>query len=301
MGGNTSNKKPGSPSDWGGWGQVDPLRSGDAATFDRVAARIGRDEIGETEYNSLTPEQQQQWRGLADENAKGEWMKRAFPGGAVRSPDAAGGTAQSDYERAATVGSSNSWGSQSYDPATNQWNQKLSGAMGGANSSLEQMYADMLSQPFDDGTSAREQATDAAYKQATSRLDPQWAKREEAQRTQLLNQGLDPTSEAGKNAMSDMGMQRNDAYSSAMNSAIGQGREAGESVFRQNQAARMAPMQHMQMLKALSQAGAPPQLLNALIAQKNNELGLAGQAQQAQADMMNAGVGLMGALAKFGG
>lgn len=82
------------------------------------------------------------------------------------------------------------------------------------------------------GEQARDQAISGAYNQATSRLDPQWQQREEQQRTQLLNQGLDPQSEAYKNSMGQLGQQRNDAYSSAMNNAIGQGTAAGDSMFR---------------------------------------------------------------------
>jgi hypothetical protein len=84
-----------------------------------------------------------------------------------------------------------------------------------------------------DPTQARQQAIDAAFGQASSRLDPMWSQREEAMRTQLLNQGLDPTSEAYRNQMSEMGRQRNDAYQGALNSAIMQGTEAGNALFRQ--------------------------------------------------------------------
>lgn len=99
-----------------------------------------------------------------------------------------------------------------------------------------------LAQPMDwtqfgqvgTGDQARQSAIDAAYGQATSRLDPMWQRREEAQRTQLLNQGLDPSSEAYRNSMSELGNQRTDAYNQAMFGAIGQGTAAGDSAFRNN-------------------------------------------------------------------
>lgn len=89
-----------------------------------------------------------------------------------------------------------------------------------------------------DGSAARDQAIQAAYGQATSRLNPMWDQRENQMRQQLANQGLDPNSEAGRNAMQQLNMARNDAYSSAMNSAIMHGQQAGDSLFRNNMTAR---------------------------------------------------------------
>jgi hypothetical protein len=74
----------------------------------------------------------------------------------------------------------------------------------------------------------------------------------EASRTQLLNQGLDPSSEAYKAQMQDMNFSRNDAYGSAMNSAIGQGTAAGDSVFRNN-----LMSQQNEISNALRQRGQP--------------------------------------------
>lgn len=89
-----------------------------------------------------------------------------------------------------------------------------------------------------DPSEARKQAFDSAYGQATSRLDPQWQQRESQMETKLLNQGLDPNSEAYKNAMSQLGQQRNDAYTSAQNSAIDQSTAAGNALFNQSLAGR---------------------------------------------------------------
>jgi hypothetical protein len=148
----------------------------------------------------------------------------------------------------------------------------------------------MLRQPMADGQQARDQAIGAAYGQATSRLDPQWDKRQEALRTQLLNQGLDPSSEAGRESMHESDLSRNDAYTSAMNSAIGQGQAAGDSVFRNNLASRMAMPQQMQMMQDLlkppgfNAAGSSPtmQILQSLRDYNNNRIGpgLAGKPKQ---------------------
>lgn len=215
---------------------------------------------------------------------------------------AGGGTLPTDpYMQAAAPTQQNPWGQKRTTVDANgnlTQTTALGGSLGAANTSLEKMYADMLSKGLQSGEAARQQAIDSAYGQATSRLDPQWAKREEAMRTQLLNQGLDPTSEAGKNAMAELGLQRNDAYSSAMNSAIGIGNQAGNDVFRNNLAAFQVPLQQMGQLKGLSQQQADPSLLNAYIAQQNNKLGLAGQAQQNQADWTRAAMQLGGSLAQ---
>lgn len=109
------------------------------------------------------------------------------------------------------------------------------------------------------GDAARNQAIDAAYNQATSRLNPQWNQREQQMRAQLANQGLDPSSEAARNAGREFSNARNDAYSSAMSGAIAQGQAAGDSVFRNNL------MQRQQMLsEALRKRGQPIEELSQL-------------------------------------
>ncbi len=102
------------------------------------------------------------------------------------------------------------------------------------------------------GDQARQQAIDAAYGQATSRLDPMWGQREDAERTRLLNQGLPEDSEAFKNSMGEFGRQRNDAYSQALSSAIGQGTQAGDTVFRQGMMTRQQAL-----AEALRRRGMP--------------------------------------------
>lgn len=116
---------------------------------------------------------------------------------------------------------------------------------------LMSQWQQALAQPVQDGQAARQQAIDSAYGEAQKRLDPQWAKYQEMERTRLINQGLDPGSEASRGAMTELGNARNDAYGSAMSSAIQQGTAAGESVFRQNLAARNLPLEQMQQMQGL--------------------------------------------------
>lgn len=287
MGGDTSNNQKGTPEGFGGWGQVDPFGQGDARKFLHAGGNEGQ-------FKNLTPEQQSQFRELQDNPLQEQiaWVK-SLPeysegGDGHAQPQGVAG----DFTTAATPNVSTPFGGTNWtqDPVTGRWTQNstLSPELGAANTSLQGIYADLLGQGPVTGDAARQQAIDASYNQATSRLDPQWDKRQEALRTQLLNQGLDPTSEASRGAMSDFGMQRNDAYGSAMNNAVLQGQAAGDSIFRNGLASQNAPLQQMALIKALSQTGADPSLLNSLIAQKNYENGVATNLQQQQAANMQA-------------
>src|SRR5512140_2294144 len=73
-----------------------------------------------------------------------------------------------------------------------QWTQTqgFGGPLGSASARLQGQAAQNLGQPVDmsqfqagTGDAARQQAIDAAYQQATSRLDPQFAQRDNALRT----------------------------------------------------------------------------------------------------------------------
>lgn len=152
----------------------------------------------------------------------------------------------------------NPFGSQTFNDDGSTSTQ-LEGDLGSAAQGLMRQAGGMA-QPMDwgqfgqvgNGDQARNQAIDAGFGQATSRLNPMWDRREEQARTRLLNQGLDPTSEAYKNSMGDLGMQRNDATNQAMFSAIGQGQSAGDSVFRNN-----LMSQQNSIANALRQRGQP--------------------------------------------
>jgi hypothetical protein len=151
-----------------------------------------------------------------------------------------------------------------------QWHltNRLGGNLGSASVKLGNQAADSLSTPFDlsslgampDASGVRQQAQDAAYAQAQKRLDPMFDKREEALRTRLINQGLDPTSEAAKGANEQEANARNDAYSSAMNASVQQGNEAGQQFFNQAMGARQ-----QQLAELLKQRGLPLEEMQALM------------------------------------
>ncbi|WP_242394855.1 hypothetical protein [Anaeromyxobacter oryzisoli] len=161
-----------------------------------------------------------------------------------------------------------------------EWSQRtaLSGGLGAGAQNLESQIG--AQGAIGTGDEARKSATDAYYKQATSRLDPEWSQREEATRAQLANQGLDPGSEAYDNAMGNLERARNDAYSSAENQAQTAGNQAQALTFGENLQSQMAPYQQLGALQGLtqqngfSQAGAaqPTQYLPAAMAAYNGAL-----------------------------
>jgi hypothetical protein len=136
-----------------------------------------------------------------------------------------------------------------------QWSQstQLSGPLAGLNQSLQQQAAQSMGTPFSlaglpqaqSGDAAREQAINAAYGSATSRLDPMFQQREEATRTHLLNAGFAPGSEGYNREMEGLGRERNDAYSQALSSAIGQGTAAGNALFQQGMQSRQQALEEM--------------------------------------------------------
>jgi len=74
-------------------------------------------------------------------------------------------------------------------------------------------------------------AANAAYQQATSRLDPQWQHQQQDLQTQLANQGISVNSDAYTRAMQDFNNSKNDAYNQANYSAIQAGVNQGQTQF----------------------------------------------------------------------
>lgn len=129
----------------------------------------------------------------------------------------------------------------------------LSGPLAEASSNAQHQAATQGALPT--GMEARQQSIDSYMDAAQSRLDPMFQQREAALRTQLLNQGLDPSSEASLQAMREFGHQRNDAYGGAMANAVAQGNAAGSSIFQQGLQSQQMPYQQMAMLQGLTNPG----------------------------------------------
>jgi len=83
------------------------------------------------------------------------------------------------------------------------------------------------------GDPAVQNAINAQYGQATSRLDPQWAQASEQQQAQLTAQGLNPNDAAWRNSMTLFNNAKNDAYNQALSSAIGAGDQEQNTLYGQ--------------------------------------------------------------------
>lgn len=224
---------------------------------------------------------------------------------------------------------SNPFASSTWSQGPNgQWQQatQFNGPLGGLNDSLQQQASQSMGTPFSlsglpglaDGAQAREQAINAAYGSATSRLDPAFQQREEQTRNRLMQQGLVPGSEAYERELSMLGRERTDAYGQAMNSAIGQGAQAGQALFNQSLAGRQNALSEAlrQRGQAFSELGGLQGLtqqqgfMGAGLAQSPDFLQTAGMQgaqdwnryqfdQQQLADMIGAGGQLAGSLLPF--
>lgn len=311
MGGKTSDQKHQEDANYvDPWGMYDAGRKSDWVSFKDAGGT-------EDEYNALTPEERAGWNKIAGAADK-DWNAAHYEeGGTLEERQAAYDSMTRDfvtnsrdhagrnsaapangpdpYMTAATPNVSGPFGDTHWmkgpDGRLTQHNQ-LAPGLSGVKDTLQSAWADALKTPLD-ASKAREEAFNSAYGQATSRLDPQWQKRESAQRTQLLNQGLDEGSEAYKSAMSDMGMQRNDAYTSAQNAATAQSTAAGDSWMRNQMAARQEPGAQLATLKALAANQSPTSPLNAFIASENNKRGLKADAAQRESDNTAAAMGLV--------
>jgi len=80
--------------------------------------------------------------------------------------------------------------------------------------------AQMPNMSVGQGESYQQNMQDAYWNQAKSRLDPQWDQRMDSEQTRLANMGFSGNSAARSQDMGDLYRGRNDAYGSAMNSAI---------------------------------------------------------------------------------
>lgn len=89
-----------------------------------------------------------------------------------------------------------------------------------------------------DFNSATQQAQNAVYNQATSRLDPQWQNNQNDLDAKLANQGVVQGSEAYNRAEDQLSRDKNDAYNQANFSAVGAGDALQNQLFGQSLGAR---------------------------------------------------------------
>lgn len=106
--------------------------------------------------------------------------------------------------------------------------------------------ANILNTPFDLNSAISTQQSDIAK----SLLDPVWQQRESALQSQLANKGIQQGSEAYTNALRDFGMQRDNAYNSALLSGRSQAEQ--EALTQRNQ-----PLNEISALLGGSQVSQP--------------------------------------------
>lgn len=133
-----------------------------------------------------------------------------------------------------------------------QLSSSLAGPYGQAANALGNQIAGQAGTPLPSGEAGRQAATDAVYKQYASRLDPMWNQREEQERTQLINQGLDPSSQAAQTEMGNFNRARTDAYQSALRDAATAGMQQQALSFGQDVMGRQIPFQQLQQLQGLT-------------------------------------------------
>lgn len=128
----------------------------------------------------------------------------------------------------------------------------------------------------------QQRVTEALYQQQANILDPQFARSQARLENQLANQGITRGSEAWNNAMQEANLQKQQAYESARQSAIGQGVAAGSQMYQNQLAGGQFANQAQQ--QAYQQSLANAQMQNQARAQQLQEALAKGEfTNQAQA------------------
>jgi len=95
----------------------------------------------------------------------------------------------------------------------------------------------------------QQQASDAAYQNATRYLDPQFQQQQAALESKLANQGITRGSEAWNTAMNNAAMQKEQAYGQARNQAYLQGMQGANQMFGQSLGTRQQQINEAQTLQ----------------------------------------------------
>ena len=100
----------------------------------------------------------------------------------------------------------------------------------------------------------RQRLEDAMYAKSQSRLDPQFQQAESDLQSRLVNQGINPGSEAWQREMDNFARNRTDAYENARNSSIAQGAAELEADFRRGLSTRQQTASEMLSGQQLGQS-----------------------------------------------
>src|SRR4029450_11953869 len=109
--------------------------------------------------------------------------------------------------------------------------QSITGAYGGGvqGGPTQDQYNYGGLQSVQGADAARQQANNAMYTQATSRLDPQWQQQQSQLESQLANKGITAGSSGYQQAMDQFQRQKTDAYNQAQQSAYAGGTAAAQA------------------------------------------------------------------------
>lgn len=112
-----------------------------------------------------------------------------------------------------------------------------------------------------------DEAGDALYNRATSRLDPRWEQKNEALESKLRNQGLRPGDEAYDRAIQEQGFQETDAYNQAQwQATAGAGAEGGRfQGMDQNAINTNQTLRQQQIAEEMQQRGFTLNEINAIL------------------------------------
>lgn len=138
-------------------------------------------------------------------------------------------------------------------------NQLSEQALGVGNTAFGNVSG-QLSSPFSptglpeinaDAGAARERAVNDLYGLQTGRLDDRFGREQASLENRLANQGIQQGSDAYKNAMSDFNYGKNDAYNSAMATALAQGTSTAQAENAMNLANRQQGFQEQSYQRSL--------------------------------------------------
>lgn len=169
--------------------------------------------------------------------------------------------------------------------------QTQSGANERANANIYQNLNQIQTRLKDPELLAQE-TTNALYKANTQYLDPQFQQAQSDLENRLANQGITQGSEAYNRAMLNFGNQKQQAYESARNQAIGGGINAAQGMFGMN--LQGGQFTNQALGQQFGQSVTQQELANAAAAQ-NNQLALANQQAYNQALQNQFGMGMQNA------
>lgn len=118
---------------------------------------------------------------------------------------------------------------------------------------------DTLGQPYA-ATYDPSKATNTAYEDILSRVNPTLMQQQSQLDQSLANQGITMGSEAWKNAQNQLGQQRNDAYTQAALQAINLGMQQQAQQYGQETTNRNAPLNELSAIRTGSQVTNPSQV-----------------------------------------